>query len=85
MRKVLEMEDRRKHQRAEIDEPAYISVDGSSTSCRVRNISADGAAIDVPNPSYVPDRFQLMTEKDRVIRNCRTIWIRGKRIGVAFE
>jgi hypothetical protein len=79
------MEDRRKHPRADIDEPAYISVEGSSTSCRVLNISADGAAIDVPNPSFVPDRFQLMTEKDRVIRNCRTIWIRGNMIGVAFE
>jgi PilZ domain-containing protein len=80
------MEDRRRHQRSEIDEPGYISVDGSSTSCRVRNVSNHGAAIDVPiPPSYVPDRFQLMTEGDRIIRNCRTVWISGKRIGVAFE
>jgi hypothetical protein len=79
------MGERRKHPRSEIDEPAYISVAGSSTSCRVRNISADGAAIDVPNPAYIPDQFQLMTEKDRVIRNCHTIWIRGNRIGVQFK
>jgi hypothetical protein len=79
------MDERRKHPRAEIDEPAFISVDGSSTSCRVRNISIDGAAIEVPNPSYIPDRFQLMTERDRVIRSCRTVWISGSTIGVAFE
>jgi hypothetical protein len=79
------MDERRKHPRAEIDEAAFISVGGSSTSCRVRNISIDGAATEVPNPSYIPDRFQLMTDRDRVIRSCRTIWISGNKIGVAFE
>jgi hypothetical protein len=79
------MDERRRHPRAEIDEAAFISVDGSSTSCRVRNVSIDGAAIDVPNPSYIPDRFQLMTERDRVIRSCRIVWISGSTIGVAFE
>jgi hypothetical protein len=42
------MDERRRHPRAEIDEVAFISVGGSSTSCRVRNISIDGAAIEVP-------------------------------------
>jgi PilZ domain len=78
-------DERRKHPRAEVDEPAYIFVGGSSTSCRVLNVSTEGAAIDVPNPSFVPDWFQLMTEKDRVIRNCRLVWIRENRIGVVFE
>jgi hypothetical protein len=79
------MDERRRHPRAEIDEAAFISVDGSSMSCRVRNISIDGAAIEVPNPSYIPDRFQLMTERDRVIRSCRIVWISGNKVGVAFE
>jgi hypothetical protein len=79
------MDERRRHPRAEIDEAAFISVGGSSTSCRVRNISIDGAAIEVPKPSYIPNRFLLMTERDRVTRNCRTIWISGNKIGVAFE
>jgi hypothetical protein len=78
-------DERRKHPRAEVDEPAYIFVGGSSTNCRVLNVSAEGAAIDVPNPSFVPDWFQLMTGKDRVIRNCRLVWIRENRIGVTFE
>ena len=79
------MDERRRHSRAEIDEAAFISVGGSSTSCRIRNISVDGAAIEVPNPSYIPDRFQLMTDTDRVIRRCRTVWISGNMIGVVFE
>jgi hypothetical protein len=79
------MEERRKHQRVEVDEAAYIYGDGSSTRCRVRNVSPEGAAIDVPNPSVLPDRFKLTTEKDRVTRDCRVIWIIQNRVGVAFE
>ncbi|MDO9459761.1 MAG: PilZ domain-containing protein [Alphaproteobacteria bacterium] len=79
------MEDRRKHPRIEVDEPAYISGDGSSTRCRVLNLSPDGAAIEVPNSAYVPARFQLMTGKDRMVRECRIVWLQQNRIGVAFE
>jgi len=79
------MDEKRQHLRTEVDEPAYISAGGSSTSCRVLNISAEGAAIEVPSASYVPDRFQLMIKRDRVIRNCRIVWISANSIGVAFE
>ena len=79
------MEDRRRGPRADVDEPAYISSHGSSTRCRVVNISAEGAAIVVPDPMFVPARFQLMTEKDRVVHNCRIVWTKQNRIGVIFE
>ena len=78
-------DERRRLPRTEAEEAAYISSDGASTRCQVVNISAEGAAIDVPQAAFVPDRFQLMTEKDRVIRNCRVVWIQQNRIGVAFE
>jgi len=77
--------ERRKHPRTETDEPAYVSGDGSSTKCRVLNLSAEGAALDVPNPSFLPARFNLMTEKDRVVRKCRIVWFSQNRVGVAFE
>ena len=79
------MEERRRGPRADVDEPAYISSHGSSTRCRVVNISAEGAAIDVPDPMFVPARFQLMTEKDRVVRDCRIVWTKQNRVGVIFE
>jgi PilZ domain len=78
-------DERRKHPRAEVDAIAYVSSGGASTRCRILNISALGAAIDIPNAAYVPNRFQLMIEKDRSIRNCRLVWIQQDRIGVAFE
>ncbi|HXO73391.1 MAG TPA: PilZ domain-containing protein [Bradyrhizobium sp.] len=79
------MEDRRRGPRADVDEPAYISSHGSSTRCQVVNISAEGAAIEVPDPLFVPTRFQLMTESDRVVRDCRIVWTKQNRIGVVFE
>jgi hypothetical protein len=33
-------------------------------------MSSEGAAIDVPNASYVPERFELMIATDRTIRRC---------------
>jgi len=76
--------ERRKSPRNNIDEIAFISVAGGSTRCRIVNASVDGAALEVDNPAYIPNQFQLMTENDRVLRSCRIAWIKGKRIGVEF-
>jgi PilZ domain len=78
------MEEKRKYQRTEIDEPAYVSSAGSVMSCRVRNISPEGAAIDVENPAFVPEQFRLVMAKDSSIRDCKVIWIQEKRIGLLF-
>lgn len=78
------MEERRKHPRTEIDEPAYVSSGGSVMSCRVRNISAEGAAIDVENPAFVPPHFRLVMAKDSSVHECRIAWIQQNRIGVTF-
>ena len=78
------MEEKRKHQRTEIDEPAYVSSCGSVMSCTVRNISPEGAAIDVENPAFVPPSFKLVMAKDSTVYQCRIIWIQKNRIGVTF-
>lgn len=78
------MEEKRKHQRTEINEPAYVSSGGSVMSCVVRNISPEGAAIDIENPVFVPQRFRLVIARDSSVRDCEIIWIQQKRIGVAF-
>ena len=78
------MEEKRKHPRTEIDEPAYVSSGGSVMSCMVRNISPEGAAIDVENPAFVPPRFRLVMANDSSVRECRIAWIQQNRIGVTF-
>jgi hypothetical protein len=82
---IAETEERRKSTRAEVDEIAFISVAGSSTRCRLINLSGDGAAVDVPDPANIPSHFLLMTERDRLVRSCRIVWIKQNRIGVEFE
>jgi hypothetical protein len=78
------MEEKRKHPRTEIDEPAYVSSGGSVMSCTVRNISAEGAAIDVENPAFVPSSFRLVMANNSSVRECRVAWIQRNRIGLSF-
>lgn len=78
------MDEKRKHPRADINEPAYVSSGGSVMSCVVRNISPEGAAIEIENPAFVPQRFRLVMAKDSSVWECQIAWIQQKRIGVAF-
>jgi hypothetical protein len=78
------MEEKRKHQRTEVNEPAFISAGGSVMRCVVQNISPEGAAIDVANPAFVPPRFRLVMAKDSSWRECTVIWLQQNRVGVAF-
>lgn len=78
------MVEKRRHPRTEIEEPAYVSAEGSVMSCVVRNISAAGVAIDVENPAFVPRRFRLVMARDSSVRDCRVVWIQKNRIGLAF-
>jgi hypothetical protein len=79
------VEEKRKHARTEIDEPAYVSSGGSVMSCVVRNISREGAAIDVDNPAFVPRHFRLVMAKDpSIVHECRVAWIQKNRIGLTF-
>jgi hypothetical protein len=78
------MEERRKHPRTEINEPALVSASGSVMSCVVRNISPDGAAIDVENPAFVPARFRLVMANGATVHECSVAWIQKNRIGLTF-
>ena len=78
------MEEKRKHPRTEINEPAYVSSGGSVMSCMVRDISIEGAAIEIENPAFVPARFQLVMAASSAVRDCRIAWIQKNRIGLSF-
>ena len=78
------MEEKRKYPRTEINELAYVSSGGSVMSCVIRNISPEGAAIDIENPAFVPQRFRLVFAKDSSVRECSIAWIQKNRIGLTF-
>ncbi len=79
------MEERRKFPRTEINEPAFVSSGGSVMRCTVLNISAEGCAIEVTEPAFVPSRFRLVMANDSsIVRECQIAWIQQNRIGLAF-
>jgi len=78
------MEEKRKHPRTEVNQPAYVSAGGSVMSCMVRNISAEGAAIDVDNAAFVAQHFRLVMNNNATVRECRIAWIQKNRIGLSF-
>lgn len=78
------MEERRRHQRTEINAPGLVSAGGSVLSCVVRNISPEGAAIEVENPAFVPARFRLVMNSGATVHECSVAWIQNNRIGLTF-
>jgi hypothetical protein len=51
----------------------------------VRNISSNGARVDIVNPVGLPESFTLVIEADQFMRRCRAVWSDQQRIGVAFD
>ncbi len=79
------MEERRRFPRTEINEPAFVSSGGSVMRCTVLNISAEGCAIEVNEPAFVPERFRLVMANDSsIVRECQITWIQQNRIGLSF-
>ncbi len=58
---------------------------GGTISCTVRDVSVNGACVEVVNPIGIPDDFTLVIESDQIQRRCHVAWRRDKRIGVAFD
>ena len=52
--------------------------------CRVRNLSAIGACLDVASQMGIPDEFTLVIEHEELKTKCRVIWRNPTRIGVEF-
>jgi hypothetical protein len=78
------MDERRRHPRIETNEPGLVSAGGSVMRCVVRNISPEGAAIEVENPAFVPARFRLVLENGSRVHECSVAWIQQNRIGLTF-
>ncbi len=51
--------------------------------CRVIDLSAGGACLELPRSYDLPPRFEFLHGRTRTI--CRLAWIRGYRIGIMYE
>jgi hypothetical protein len=79
------MTERRSAPRHKVLKGATLAFGGNGVECTVRNLSSNGAAIDVAAPAGLPPSFMLVIEADQFIRRCRRVWRSDKRIGVAFD
>jgi hypothetical protein len=59
----------------------------SKVNCVVRNFSAKGARLELPSSTSVPDRFDLIVDRDEDVLPCRVKWRDdgARTIGVEFE
>ena len=62
-----------------------IAFNGSGINCVVRNISADGAALEVESQAGIPSEFGLVIATEQFSGFCRVLWRKAKRLGVAFQ
>lgn len=80
------MEERRKVQRHRVLKAGRIGFNrAAGIDCRVRNLSPNGACLDVASPFGIPDDFILAIESDRLRQPCHVIWRNGNRMGVEFR
>ena len=54
------------------------------TFCMVRNLSEQGAALDLPSLIAIPDDFTLVIPTEGARFFCQSVWRNERRIGVAF-
>jgi hypothetical protein len=57
----------------------------STMDCTVRNISAWGARIDLPDAFRVPDEFNLVVPHHDQTHRAKVIWRKGETAGLALS
>ena len=77
--------DKRAAPRRHVLKAGTIEFGGGAFSCMVRNLSVEGAALDVPSAVGIPDHFALAMPIDGSHFSCRVVWRKERRIGVAFD
>lgn len=55
----------------------------STFDCTVRNLSRQGAKLQVGSSIGIPERFELMLENAHP-QPCRVVWRKAKEVGIVF-
>jgi PilZ domain len=67
-----------------VSEGAVIKFGDRAINCVVRNLSATGAAVEVPFGSDIPATFELNIPRLGLNMSCCVVWRKDHRIGVTF-
>ncbi len=79
------MTERRTVPRRRVFKTGAIAYAGGGVGCIVRNLSPNGARIDLTDPLSLPSSFTLVIRADNLTRRCRPVWRSAGKMGVAFE
>ena len=80
----MTMMEKRASLRHRVLKGGTVAFAGGQSDCTVRNLSTGGAAIDFAERISLPPSFTLLIQRDRFMRRCRPVWIRERRVGIAF-
>lgn len=80
-------QEKRRARRRPLRHTAWLAVGpGELHDCKLSDISAAGARIDVEESVTLPDHFMLfLTNNGATRRACRVVWRNAQQIGVKFE
>lgn len=77
------MNEKRNEFRARVLKAATISFgNGGAISCVIRNMSSQGACLDVESSLDIPGEFELIVSQDDTHHPCQLVWRKANRIGV---
>jgi len=83
--KMPGLDEKRGTQRQPILKAGTISFDGSEIDCLVRNMSGEGANLEVESQIGIPNSFDLVIDSEHSNHQCHVVWRKARRIGVAFD
>ena len=79
------MEQRKTDRRRVLKKARLSYKDGAySIDCVLRNVTEEGAYIDFPDATLVPDKFRIHNELDGFAVDCEVVRRRGNSAGVKF-
>jgi hypothetical protein len=79
------MSERRRNQRSRVLKGAKIVVGATSLlDCVVRNLTNDGARVEIPNTVNLPEDVAITFDGGRTCRPCRVAWRTLNETGLEF-
>jgi len=76
--------EKRAFARQRVLKAGMIEFPGGAFSCMVRNLSEQGAALDIPSSVGIPTSFTLVLPMEGSRFYCHSVWRSYRRIGVEF-
>ena len=82
---VIDLTEARNARRSRVMDLGLVRFGEMSVGCVIRNLTDEGAALDVGPQSDIPDQFTLIVMAKKKIYSCNIVWRKNRRIGVAFR